>query len=246
MSALLIGSAGLLALAAVGAAVSHRYSWWRSTVDHRRPRILMYHMIRAPVAGARFNKLRVSPAAFERQLAWLAQDGWTFAFLSEAWEGGPCAAKTVVLTFDDGYRDNYSAADPLLRKYGAKATLFLVADRFDRDWSKTKKAHHDSGELAAEPKLANADVRHGAKPHPSSRATTTFTDGAAPEAAHQTVVHRRELARSSAACASSTSLEGGFVPRDFPSRRRFRSASCADSRMPRTSSVRAVPPGGRW
>ena len=160
MSALLIGSAGLLALAAVGAAVSHRYPWWRPTVDHRRPRILMYHMIRAPAAGARFNKLRVSPAAFERQLAWLAQDGWTFAFLSElAWERGPCAAKTVVLTFDDGYRDNYSAADPLLRKYGAKATLFLVADRFDRDWSKTKKAHHDSGELAAEPKLANTDVR---------------------------------------------------------------------------------------
>lgn len=160
MSGLLIGSVGLLVLASVGAAFSHRYPWWRPTVDYRRPRILMYHMIRTPVASARFNKLRVPPAAFERQLKWLVRDGWTFAFVSElAAERGPRAAKTVVLTFDDGYRDNYSAADPLLRKYGAKATLFLVADRFDRDWSSTKKAHHDSGELAAEPKLSNDEVR---------------------------------------------------------------------------------------
>lgn len=161
MSALLIGSVGLLASAAVGTAFSRRYPWWRRTADYRRPRILMYHMIRTPVAGAQFNKLRVSPAAFERQLQWLVRDGWTFAFLSEltADGRGPSTPKTVVLTFDDGYRDNYLAAHPLLDKYDAKATLFLVADRFDRDWSKTKKAHHDSGELAAEPKLSNDDVR---------------------------------------------------------------------------------------
>ena len=147
----------LLGLGVVGAAFSHRYAWWRPAVDHRHPRILMYHMIRDALPGGRFNKLRVSPARFERQLAHLADNGWTFAFLSEL--AGPLPAKTVVLTFDDGYRDNYLAADPLLDKYGAKATLFLVVDRFDRDWSRLKKAHHDSGELMAEPKLADNEVR---------------------------------------------------------------------------------------
>ena len=150
--------ATLIGVGVIGAAFfSHRYAWWRRTVDHRHPRILMYHMIRDAVSGGRFNKLRVPPAMFERQLAHLVEDGWTFAFLSDL--AVPVPPKTVVLTFDDGYQDNYLNAHPLLEKYSAKATLFLVVDRFDRDWSRQKKAHHDSGELLAEPKLADAEVR---------------------------------------------------------------------------------------
>lgn len=149
--------AGCTAL--LGAAYfSLRYAWWRGARDYGQPRILMYHMIRERVPGARFNKLRVAPQEFERQLKWLVDNGWQFALLSELADvvGTP---KTVVLTFDDGYRDNYAAAHPLLVKYGAKATLFLVVDRFDRDWSSTKKAHHDSGELMREAKLRDAEVR---------------------------------------------------------------------------------------
>lgn len=146
--------------AAVGAlaAFSFRYAWWRPTVDNSHPRILMYHMVRPPLPGGRFNKLRVAPRRFEQQLRYLAENGWRFAFLSELADlaGTP---KTVVLTFDDGYRDNYLAAHPLLVKYGAKATLFLVVDRFDRDWSTTKKAHHDSGELMREEKLSDVELR---------------------------------------------------------------------------------------
>lgn len=159
MTALVVALAGTT-LAAI-AAFSVRYAWWRPRVDLGAPRILMYHMVRTPLAGGRFNKLRVSPRAFERQLAWLSRHGWRFAFLAELAE--PTASneprKTVVLTFDDGYRDNYLNAHPLLLKYGAKATLFLVADRHDRDWSVSKKAHHNSGELRDEPKLTDDEVR---------------------------------------------------------------------------------------
>ncbi len=137
---------------------SLRYAWWRRGVDYGQPRILMYHMVRERVPGARFNKLRVRPQEFERQLKWLVDNGWRFAFLSELADVAG-TAKIVVLTFDDGYRDNYTAAHPLLAKYGAKATLFLVVDRFDRDWSSTKKAHHDSGELMREAKLSDLEVR---------------------------------------------------------------------------------------
>lgn len=156
MSGGLFGAA-LLALVLAGF-FSVRYAWWRRTVDHRHPRILMYHMIRDPLPGGRFNKLRVRPAAFERQLRKLVAERWRFAFVSELpqLQG---ERKVAALTFDDGYRDNYLAAHPLLAKYGAKATLYLVVDRFERDWSAAKKPHHDGGELGAEQKLGDDDVR---------------------------------------------------------------------------------------
>jgi peptidoglycan/xylan/chitin deacetylase (PgdA/CDA1 family) len=155
MPALLI-AALLLVTAAV--LLSRRYAWWRPTVDYRRPRILMYHMVQEPRPGARFNKLRVSPALFEAQLRWLSERGWRFAFMSDLLGPDPLPEKTVVLTFDDGYEDNLLQADPILARYGARATLYLVEDRFDRDWSTSKKAHHDSGELMREPKLSDAQV----------------------------------------------------------------------------------------
>lgn len=144
----------IVALAVLG--VSIRFAWWRRTVPYDRPRILMYHMVREPIAGAKFNKLRVPPGLFEKQLAWLARNGWQFCFVSDLAQAEP---KSVAITFDDGYRDNYVAADPLLARYDAVATLYLVVDRFDRDWSTTKKAHHDSGELMREDKLSDAEIR---------------------------------------------------------------------------------------
>lgn len=137
---------------------SLRYAWWRPSVALERPRILMYHMVRDPVPGARFNGLRVAPARFEAQLRWLRDQGWQGYRISElaALERPP--ARALAITFDDGYEDFYHDAYPVLRRYGFPATLYLVVDRFDRDWSVTRKAHHDSGELAREPKLRDEQV----------------------------------------------------------------------------------------
>jgi peptidoglycan/xylan/chitin deacetylase (PgdA/CDA1 family) len=142
-----------------GAVFSHRYAWWRAAVDSRHPRILMYHMVSEHRPGARFNKLRVKPERFESQIRWLKQNGWHFALMSELATPAALPDKTVLLTFDDGFEDNYRNAHPVLQKYGARATLYLVVDRFERDWSTAKKAHHDSGELMHEPKLSDEQVR---------------------------------------------------------------------------------------
>ena len=150
---------GLGATATAGLWFSSRFAWWRPTVSVRFPRVLMYHMIQAPRSRAGFNGLRVSPEMFEQQLAWLRSDNWTFRFVSELsdnWESLP--DRCVALTFDDGYRDNFTAALPLLEKYNARATLYLVWDRSGLDWSRNKKAHHDSGELRDEPKLSDIQV----------------------------------------------------------------------------------------
>ena len=138
---------------------SVRYAWWRPAVSYRHPRVLMYHMVSSHRKGAKFNGLRVSPERFEEQLAYLKKEGWHFFTVSELWrkwDGLP--EKSVAITFDDGYADNLHNALPLLEKYEACATIYRVVDRHDRDWSTHKKAHHDSGELAREPKLTDSEV----------------------------------------------------------------------------------------
>lgn len=139
---------------------SFRYGWWARQIDYRHPRILMYHMISDPRKGAKFNGLRVSPSQFERQLAWLNDNGWTFITMAQ-WEtmGDDLPPKSIALTFDDGFEDNFTHAFPLMKKYGATGTLYLVTDRHDRDWSTNKKAHHNSGELMNEPKLSDEQVQ---------------------------------------------------------------------------------------
>ncbi len=139
---------------------SLRYAWWRPAVDRRLPRILMYHMIAPARPGARFNGLRVAPQMFERQLRWLSEKGWHSCTVSELVQGaGAPPARSFAITFDDGYADNLYQALPLLRKYRCKATLYLVVERFERDWSTARKAHHDQGELGREPKLSDVQVR---------------------------------------------------------------------------------------
>jgi peptidoglycan/xylan/chitin deacetylase (PgdA/CDA1 family) len=83
----------------------------------------------------------ISAARFERQLRWLSRFGYQSVPLSKV---GPaigdvpeCEAslprRPVVITFDDGYRDNYLYAWPLLMRYGFTATIFVVSDAIGRD-----------------------------------------------------------------------------------------------------------------
>ena len=141
-------------------AFSYKYAWWKPAVDWKRPRVLMYHMVRDHIDGAKFNKLRVKPTEFEKQVAWMKAEGFNFVTMQELQANwGKHPEKTVAITFDDGYLDNLENAYPILEKYQAKATIYVVVDRHDRDWSTYKKAHHNSGELAREPKLNDEQVK---------------------------------------------------------------------------------------
>ena len=96
--------------------------------------ILMYHHIRVnpnssdPVSAA----LNVSPSQFEQQLAYLSSQKYnaiTLDELSDALDGKASLPNNpVVLTFDDGYRNFYENAFPLLKKYKMKAVQFVVTD----------------------------------------------------------------------------------------------------------------------
>lgn len=98
--------------------------------------ILMYHRI-ADIAGDR-NSL--PPAMFARQLQYLRDHGYqtiSLAFLNEhRLTGRALPAKPVILTFDDGYEDNFLTALPLLKTFGMTASLFFLSGWAGRsnDW----------------------------------------------------------------------------------------------------------------
>lgn len=96
------------------------YNFWRPVADSQLPRILMYHSVEPGEATG----MNISPDRFERQLRQLQKRGYTSTTLSEL-SNPSTYRKTVAITFDDGFRNNYSYAFPLLKKYGFKATIFL-------------------------------------------------------------------------------------------------------------------------
>ena len=89
--------------------------------------ILMYHHLSENVT----NSEMVSPEQFEAQIRALSEAGYTGVSFDElqayVLRGEPLPDKLVVITFDDGYRSNYTLAYPILQKYGMKATIFLIA-----------------------------------------------------------------------------------------------------------------------
>ncbi len=99
--------------------------------------ILMYHYISAsPSAQDRIRYgLSVPPEMFEAQLKLLADNGYTTISLRDLYNylaiGTALPAKPIILTFDDGYVDNYTNAYPLLKKYGMTGTFFILTGPAD-------------------------------------------------------------------------------------------------------------------
>ncbi|RMG98577.1 MAG: polysaccharide deacetylase family protein, partial [Chloroflexi bacterium] len=100
--------------------------------------ILMYHYISVPPADADIYRydLSVEPDNFRAQMAYLAENGYTTIDLYDLslaiTNKKELPPKPVILTFDDGYRDNYENAFPVLQEFGLKGTFFVVTEFVDR------------------------------------------------------------------------------------------------------------------
>ena len=96
--------------------------------------ILMYHYISVPPADADVYRrdLSVTPQSFETHLRYLASAGFETITLNDLLyalaQGRALPEKPVILTFDDGYRDNFTEAFPLLEKYGMTGHFFVITD----------------------------------------------------------------------------------------------------------------------
>lgn len=131
--------------------------------------VLMYHSVsEAPTAATR--RLSVDPDAFDRQITFLAENGYTgmtFSHLADALaKDGPVSERTVVLTFDDGYADFARVAWPILRRHEFPATVFVTSGWIDDAGSNA--AGHPLGPMlnwAQVRELASEGVEIGAHSH---------------------------------------------------------------------------------
>ena len=109
----------------------------KTKVDSIYTPILMYHYIREnPDPNDTLGySLSITPANFSAQLDWLIENGYQTITLDElvaGLKGGYLSAnKPVVLTFDDGYVDFYTAAFPELKKRNMKATVYMISGKID-------------------------------------------------------------------------------------------------------------------
>ncbi len=97
--------------------------------------VIMYHTVGKTIEGWNWSFLTVPWKAFDSQMSVLANKGYRSAGLDEL-KGHLIGKKTLgprrfVLTFDDGYLDNYTHAAPILAKYGFTATVFVSPDFVD-------------------------------------------------------------------------------------------------------------------
>lgn len=96
----------------------------------RRTFVLCYHKV-APFSRGGLKSLFVRPGYFDGQMGYLKMRGYRTVRLPELARmlasGEKLPGKIFVITFDDGYRDNYTAAYPILKKHGFTATVFLTA-----------------------------------------------------------------------------------------------------------------------
>ncbi len=109
--------------------------------------ILNYHKI-----DTLYHALSIPPQEFEEQMAYLYQNGFTtitpedlMAYLNH---GKALPEKPILITFDDGYLDNYTNAYPIMKKYGFTATIFLVTNLVGHDerfmtWDQVREMQQD-------------------------------------------------------------------------------------------------------
>jgi peptidoglycan/xylan/chitin deacetylase (PgdA/CDA1 family) len=94
------------------------------------PPVLLYHKIDTPTPDVKIRGAFTAPSKFERQMLYLKRRGWSFYQASELLkhfaEHGEFPAKGLSVTFDDGWKDNYRFAFPILKRLEIKATIFLV------------------------------------------------------------------------------------------------------------------------
>jgi peptidoglycan/xylan/chitin deacetylase (PgdA/CDA1 family) len=111
--------------------------------------VLMYHSVDG---NENVTKLSVAPENFESQMEFFRKNHYNVVGLdrivSYMQKKEKMPARTVAITFDDGYYNNYKYAYPVLKKYNFPATIFMITSKIGQDgwcgWKELKEMS-DSG-----------------------------------------------------------------------------------------------------
>ena len=96
--------------------------------------ILMYHQIGLPAErGTQFRSLTVHPKSFARQMRWMHRFGYQGLSMRDLapYLSGERVGKVFGITFDDGFRNVYQHALPVLKEAGFTSTNYFVAHQLD-------------------------------------------------------------------------------------------------------------------
>jgi peptidoglycan/xylan/chitin deacetylase (PgdA/CDA1 family) len=138
--------------------------------------ILMYHYISTPPEDADIYRvdLSVTEAAFSEQMAYLRDNGYTTIDLYDLslaiTNQIELPEKPIILTFDDGYLDNYQNAFPVLAANGQKGVFFVVTEFIDKN-----REGYLTWELVEEMAAAGMRFESHSRTHPDL--TTLSRDG---------------------------------------------------------------------
>lgn len=128
--------------------------------------VLYYHSVMVEKG----NEVRMPPEQFEEQMAYMKENDYESITLDQLYEAlfkdGALPAKPFVITFDDGYEDNYTTAFPIVEKYGFTAVVFMVTSYIDGDgflsWSQLKELSNHGwnieGHTVSHPYLSQLDA----------------------------------------------------------------------------------------
>ena len=104
--------------------------------------IIMYHGLLKE--EKRQGQFIISPNLFEQDLRYLQENGYTTVVIADliayVQDGKPLPEKPVMLTFDDGYYNNYLYAFPLLKQYNCKMVLSPIG-RYTDEYTQNKDTH---------------------------------------------------------------------------------------------------------
>jgi peptidoglycan/xylan/chitin deacetylase (PgdA/CDA1 family) len=132
--------------------------------------ILMYHYISTPPEDADVYRtdLSVTPEQFREQMIYLQDNGYTtidFYDLSQAIVSHKdLPEKPIILTFDDGYLDNYENAYPILQEFGYEGTFFVVTEFID-----TQRAEYMTWPMIEEMARNDMRIESHSRTHPDLR-----------------------------------------------------------------------------
>lgn len=141
---------GLVAAAADYSRILDTYGFVRRKITKSQVAVLMYHRI-SPRRDS-WSLKPLNPQCFDRQMRYFSQNYEVLPLdrlVDYIKQGEPLPEKAVVITIDDGYKDNYQYAYPTLRKYRIPATVFLTTGNISTGnlfwWDKVSYIiHHTS------------------------------------------------------------------------------------------------------
>lgn len=108
--------------------------------DNRGIPVLYYHSVKEPAN----NEVTINPKALREQLKYIKDQGYITLTISELenyiLNNSPIPPRSIAITFDDGYMDNYYNAFPILKNLNMVATIFCITSNLDGSYYLSKDA----------------------------------------------------------------------------------------------------------